>query len=45
MGPGAVAEESREKVIEIDLISNYTKRSEDLPDKYSLDRIISIPGL
>ena len=42
MSPGEVAEESRKKVIQTDLISSFLKRSEDLPEKYSLDRIISI---
>lgn len=45
MGPGEVAEESRKKVMQIDLASSYIKRSGDPPEKYSLDRIISILGL
>jgi len=42
MSPGEVAEESRKQVLQTDLISSFLKRSDDLPEKYSLDRIISI---
>lgn len=41
MGLGEVSEDSRKKVIQIDLITSYIKRLEDLPEKYISDRIIS----